>query len=69
MCGSATLQECHESAPPGLWEALGLRTLGGREAAHTILLSLWDSDAHCYTPFPEWRWLEKLLMPEKYARS
>ncbi|GBF95283.1 hypothetical protein Rsub_08314 [Raphidocelis subcapitata] len=57
------LQECYETAPPGLWEAIGMPLLGAREACHGMLLTVWDADQHCYVAFPEWRWLANLLAP------
>jgi hypothetical protein len=58
LCGT---QECHDSAPPGLWEAAGVHTLTAREGFRCLLLSLWDPDQRCYVPFPEWAWLDRLL--------
>jgi len=61
---SVPVQECHESAPPGLWEELSVTTLTWRTACHSIILSLWDPNVQRFVPFPEWLWLERLLMPE-----
>jgi hypothetical protein len=54
-------QECEESAPPGLWEAAGVRKLTSRDGFRALVLSLWDPDQRCYVPFPEWAWLDRLL--------
>jgi hypothetical protein len=55
------LQACHESAPAGLWEAVGVQKLGAREGVHALLLSLWDPQQRCYVPFPAWKWATDLL--------
>lgn len=38
------LQECVESAPPGLWDAIGCRNLTARECARALVQSLWDPE-------------------------
>jgi len=60
-----TTQECEESAPTGLWEAVGIRKLTWRDGCRVLLLSLWDPDQRRYVPFPEWAWLERLLAPQQ----
>jgi hypothetical protein len=60
-CLACTLQACHNSAPPGLWDKLGVRQLAGRDGFRCLVLSLWDADQRCYVPFPEWGGLDRLL--------
>lgn len=56
-------QECKDSAPPGLWEEVGVISLGIRECVHAMLLAMWDADTRRYVAFREWEWLEKRLRP------
>lgn len=49
--------------PPGLLEEIGVRKLGARDGLRSLVLSLWDPEAQCYAPFPEWAWLHRLLAP------
>jgi hypothetical protein len=49
-------QECHDSAPAGTWEALGVWKLQAVDGFHTMFLSLWDPQQRCYVPFPAWKW-------------
>jgi hypothetical protein len=44
-----------------VWEAAGVRKLSAHDGFRSMLLSLWDTDARCYVPFPEWAWLDKIL--------
>jgi len=55
------MKECEMSAPPGLWEAVGVRKLTARDGWRALVLSLWDPEKRRYVPFPEWAWLERLL--------
>jgi len=58
------MKECEESAPPGLWDAVGIRKLTARDGFRAMVLSLWDPEQRRYVPFPEWAWLESLLAPK-----
>jgi hypothetical protein len=62
-------QECEAAAPPGLWDEAGIRKLGAREGFRALILSLWDPDQRRYVPFPEWAWLDKLLVPDCYKEA
>jgi len=62
-------QECEESAPPGLWEAAGIRKLTARDGFRALVLSLWDPEQRCYVAFPEWQWLERQLAPPKTSSA
>lgn len=62
-------QECEESAPPGLWEAAGVRKLTARDGFRALVLSLWDPDQRRYVPFPAWRHVDALLAPELYEST
>jgi len=61
------LQECVESAPPGLWTAAGVRSLTARDGFRALLLSLWDPEQRCYVAFPEWQWLDDWLAGHQQA--
>lgn len=38
-----------------------MRKLSARDRFRSMLFSLWDTDARCYVPFPEWAWLDRML--------
>jgi hypothetical protein len=48
-----------------------VRKLGARDGFRALVLSLWDADARCYVPLPEWAWLDRMLaaQPQETAAA